>query len=200
MYEHRSEDADQRLIEALIFAPRDLSLETIERGSGSSADFKIVYKADTVAFCELKSPRDDWLDEKINRTKTSGVVGGLRDDSTFNRIRRHSNKASKQFESLNPNRLLPNILVFVNYDKGSGFHDLRETFTGIFYAKDGSRHITMPNIASSLERAKRNIDLCIWINGNEKLIEGYFFNENAVPNYLPILCTMFQLNSNDIRR
>jgi hypothetical protein len=103
------------------------------------------------------------------------------------------------FEAVNPTRVLPNILVFVNRDDISDFGDLRETFTGLFHAADGSRHATMPDMAASLSRAKSQIDLCVWIDGKTSKAQGYFFNQGATPNYLNQLCALLGKNPADIK-
>jgi hypothetical protein len=85
-------------------------------------------------------------------------------------------------------------LVFVNHDDVSNFNDLRETFTGLFHAVDGSRHATMLDMAVSLERAKSQIDLCVWIDGKSSKVQGYFFNQGATPDYLNQLCALLGVN------
>ncbi len=49
---------------------------------------------------------------------------------------------------------MSNILVFVNHDDASSFGHLMQTFTGVFHSADGSRHVTMPQVASRLKHAK----------------------------------------------
>lgn len=191
MPRYPSEQEDLNLAESVVFKPNNLTVKKITHGIGRTPDLLIELNGKCVAFCELKSPRDDWLDNLLDKAKPCVIVGGERDDPVFRKIRKHANKASMQFEAVNPQRSLPNILIFVNHDDSSGFFDLKETFTGYFYSADGSRYATMPDMAASLERAKKNIDLCIWIDGKTRRAEGYLFNQNANPNYLTNLCNLF---------
>jgi hypothetical protein len=193
------EAEDLQLTENLIFKPNGLSINQIPRGEGKSADLEVLLNEITVAYCELKSPHDGWLDNLIDTAQTCEIVGGIRSDPVFKKITKHANKASKQFEAVNPERTVPNILVFVNHDDISDFGDLIETFTGQFHAADGSRHLTMVDIALSLGRAKKNIDLCVWIDKRTLLVQGFFFNRDTHPNYLSQLCLLFRKNPADIK-
>ena len=140
------EDPDLTLVDELIFAPTGLKLERFSRAetlTGKTPDFKVFQAGQLVAYCEAKSPRDDWLDDQLEEARPLEVVGGLRHDPTFNRIARHVEKAANQFDAVNPARTLPNILVFVNHDKASSYNDLREVLTGMFHAEGGERFETM---------------------------------------------------------
>ena len=195
-----TESNDQSLAEDLVFKPNGLTLLKVPRGTGFSPDFQVILNEKQVAFCEMKSPRDDWLESQLAAASLSMIVGGLRDDPIFNRIRRHATKAAKQFNAANPTRAMPNILIFVNHDDAAGFGDVRETFTGIFHAKDGSCHSTMSHIASSLDQAKEQLDLCVWIDGKVRRVEGYLFNQAAIPDHLDTLCILFGKNPRDIKK
>lgn len=189
-----SEDNDLKLAEKLVFSPNGLDLLKIPRGSGHSADLQILQNGVLVAYCELKSLRDEWLEKLLGVAKPCQIVGGAREDPVFKKIRKHANKASKQFEALNPKRSVPNVLVFVNHDDVSKFNDLRETFTGLFHETDGSRHATMLDTEVSLERAKSQIDLCVWIDGKSSKVQGYFFNHCATPDFMNQLCVLLGIN------
>lgn len=193
------EAEDQKLVEEIIFNPNHLDLQKIPRSSKLTADFQVTLNGSVVAYCELKSPHDDWLDKLLDLADPFQIVGGWREDPIFKKIRKHANKASKQFEACNPTRNVPDILLFVNHDDGSDFSDLMETFTGQFHADDGSRHATMSDIASSLERAKSQIDLCIWVDGKSRRVQGFYMNEGTSPNYLNQLCILFGKNPLDIK-
>jgi hypothetical protein len=196
---HPSEEDDLKLTSELVFNPNDLILQKIPRGAGKTADLQVILKGQPIAYCEVKSPRNDWLDVLIDSSSKSHIVGGAREDPIFKKIRKHANKASKQFEAVNMKRNVPNILVFVNHDESSDFNDLREAFTGLFHASNGSRHATMLDIASSLNRAKSQIDLCVWIDGGSKKVQSYFFNQDTKPNYLAYLCNLLRLNPAQIK-
>ncbi len=198
MNHYPTEADDQRLAEDLVFCPHGLKLLKIRRNAGRSPDFQVTQKDVPVAYCELKSPRDEWLDRKLDEAPPGKLVCGYRIDSTFNRIARQTQKAADQFRAVNTLRSMPNILVFVNHDDASGFSDLIETFSGMFYASDGSRHVTMPQVASRLKHAKQHVDLCVWIDRSTSQIYHYF-NLASAPNYLHFLCDLMSINSADIK-
>ena len=199
MSRYPSEADDQKLTESLVFNPNGLTLVRVPQGSNYTPDFQVIKNGTLVAYCELKSPRDDWLDKLLDTVKPCQIVGGARNDPTFNRIGRLTQKAADQFRTVNVTRSLPNILVFVNHDDASDFGDLIETFTGLLHAADGRRHLTMPQVASRLEKAKKHIDVCVWIDGKTGKIQGFFFNRDTNPNYLNQLCALLGKNSADIQ-
>jgi hypothetical protein len=130
------------------------------------------------ALCEVKSPRDDWLDERLEQASAFEIVGSARNDPTFNRIARLVQKASSQFDAANGNHTIPNILVFVNHADAVGFNDLRETLTGYVETQTGERFRTMTRIAECrIGEARTKIDLYVWIDAKTGEVRGYSFNE-----------------------
>ena|SRR5579871_1314570 len=197
-----NEDPDLQLVEELIFAPRRLVLHRfsqIETLRGRTPDFRVIQQDRLAAFCEVKSPRDDWLDDQLDVTPPGVIVGGGRSDPTFNRIARHVEKAATQFDAVNLGRSVPNILVFANYADASHYGDLIETVTGIFHAESGERYVTMTHISEGrLATAKQKIDLYVWIDGKARRIQGYLFNE-AFPDNVATLCELLGLDPTKIR-
>jgi hypothetical protein len=131
------ETDDFSVVERLLFKESGIVLERFNRHetlAGRTPDFKIMRDGKLFAFCEVKSPRDDWLEEPSGR-----LVGGARPDPTFNRIARHIGKAASQFHAVNADHALPNILVFVNHADASHRNDLIETLTGTFETESGER-------------------------------------------------------------
>jgi hypothetical protein len=198
-----NEDPDLRLVEELLFAPRNLVLQRFSRAetlTGRTPDFRVFRADELAAFCEVKSPRDDWLHDQLDDAPPLQLVGGLRPDPTFNRIARHIEKAATQFESVNAARVVPNILVFVNHDRASSFNDLRETLTGMFHSAGGERFETMSHISEGrLGEVKRGIDLYVWIDAQTRRIQGYFFNE-SVPERVSKVCELLGLDESKIKR
>jgi hypothetical protein len=95
------ETADIDLTDELLFRPRGLVLERFspeEIGRGKTPDRRVFQGGQLVAFAEIKSPRDDWLDEQLRAPPPGTVVGGARPDPTFNRIARQVQKAARQFK------------------------------------------------------------------------------------------------------
>src|SRR5262245_42661903 len=63
------EAADLSLVKRLIFTEPDVALERFnyrETSVHRTPDFKVMRNGNLVAYCEVKSPRDDWLDEQID--------------------------------------------------------------------------------------------------------------------------------------
>jgi len=176
-----NEEHDLELVRTLVFVPFGLTLERFahaEIARGRTPDFRVLLDKKIVAYCEVKSPRDDWLDEQIDVARPDQIVGGLRNDPTFNRLARHIEKAASQFSAVNSDHLIPNILVFVNHDENSDYSDLRETLTGNFFAEDGRRHPTMTHISQGrIGKAKLQIDIFSWIDTKTKRIQGHVINK-----------------------
>ncbi len=123
------EEPDLILAEELVFAPRDLDLQKfshVETVAGRTPDFRVFQTGELVAFCEVKSPRDDWLENQLAATPPGQILGGGRPDPVFNRLARHIQKAATQFDAVNQDQIVPNILIFVNHDTDSRYGDLRE--------------------------------------------------------------------------
>ena len=191
------EEPDLRLADELIFAQRGLRLQRFspaETGVSRTPDFRVIRAGEAAAFCEVKSPRDSWLEEQIAAVPPGQNFGGGGPDPVFNRLARHIQKAAKQFDAVNQDRLLPNILVLVNHDDGSGYEDLREVLTGTLHAESGTRYITMPHIAEGLiGHAKRRIDLYAWIDDPPQRPPVRFHFSLVIPAHVTALCRLLKL-------
>jgi len=171
-----------------------------ERKTGKTPDFR-VYRGDQhVAFCEVKSPRDDWLDDQLAVAEPFQIVGGLRADPTFNRISGHIAKAAKQFDAVNPGRKLPNILVFVNWADANSFQDLHETLTGYLELEGGGRITTMPNVAEGrlIGERKHHIDMYAWLDGRSRRLQGHVFSRTNTA-FVAEICSWLGLDMARIR-
>jgi hypothetical protein len=122
-----------------------------ETRQGKTPDFRIFRANKLVAYCEVKSPRDGLLYDQLEDAAPCAIVGGSRPDPTFNRIASHVEKATRQFDSVNPEREIPNILCFVNWAAENGFQDLEETLTGYLSLQGGQRAPTMLNCQRRLK-------------------------------------------------
>jgi hypothetical protein len=197
------EDLDLKLVEELIFAGTGLTLERFERAetlAGRTPDFRVRRGCALVAYCEVKSPRDDWLHEQLDKAAAFEIVGGARSDPTFNRIARHVAKAATQFDAVNADRAIPNILIFVNHADASGFADLRETLTGTFFAASGEQYKTLIHIAEGrIGEARSKIDLYGWIDAKTRRVQAYLFND-ANPKHVVTVCALLGIDRNAIQR
>jgi hypothetical protein len=155
---------------AAYFNDRGLTAERFsyaETQAGKTPDFRVRQGSQLVAYCEVKSPNDPWLDGQLDNAPPLTIVGGLRNDPVFNRLSRLLTKADAQFTAVNPDRAILNILAYVNHDDASEYHDLVETLTGYFHADDGTKHPIMLHIAEvRIGNAKRRIDAFLWFQGN----------------------------------
>jgi hypothetical protein len=193
MADRTTEDKDLALVEELVSGPAGFILDRIEATPQQPRpDFRMVSWRGLVGYCEVKSPRDDLLDELLERAPSGEVVGYARADPRFNRIARHILNAVRQFDSVNPDHSLPNVLVLVNHDAGSNFNDLYETVTGYARAASGERYPFHTRIAEQRLGDKRGqIDLFLWIDDHRKRrgIAGFLWSE-ASKEHLAALRTL----------
>jgi hypothetical protein len=174
-------------------ASRFAQSETVK---GPTPDFRLRNaKGVLVGYTEVKSPRDDLLDEELEGAADFAIVGHARSDPTFNRIARHVQKSASQFDAVNPQGQLPNILVFVNHADSSGCHDLIETLTGHFHADDGRQYQTVVRIAQRISSAAARIDLFVWIVAKTQK-KFYFFNPNSTQ--VEAICALLALGPKQI--
>ena len=196
------EEADLQLVSDYL---AKLGLDAVrftkaDQRTGKTPDFKVMRGGELVAYCEVKSPRDDWLDEQLDKAESFQIVGGARNDPTFNRIAALVHKAVGQLDAVNPDLSKRNILAVVNHDDKSGINDLRETLTGIFHGADGSRTVTMPQISEGrIKDEKRRIDLYLWFDRKTSKLEGCFFTQPDGAR-LDDVCALFGLDKDKIRR
>lgn len=87
---------------------------------------------------------------------------GGKDDPTYNSISSQVHKAVKQFKSINPNKTIPNVLAFVNFDSMKDIHDLLITLTGYTLLDNGS-YRKIHNVGRVSEDLKY-IDLYLWFD------------------------------------
>ena len=195
------EAADLAIVCRLLFAERGIVLERYSKAEireGRTPDYKMMLAEHLVGFCEVKSPRDDWLDQQLEGAQDFEIRGGMRKDPIFNRIARQIEKAASQFGAVNSSHELPNVLVFVNHDVASNAHDLKETLTGDFHAATGDRFATVKNVSEGkLKAVKDRIDLFIWIDCKTDQIQLWFFNA-ANMHHVRKLCSLFGIDEKDI--
>lgn len=195
-----NEQPDLDLV-AAYFSDRGLTVERFSQAEtqvGRTPDFRARQGDQVVAYCEVKSPNDPWLDEQLDDAPPLTIVGGLRPDPIFNRLARLLSKADTQFAAVNPDRSALNILAYVNHDEASHHGDLVETLTGYFHADDGAKHPTMLNIAEArIGSAKRRIDAFLWFDGRIGHLQGAVINQEDHDRELR-LCRLLNIDSGKI--
>src|ERR1700723_3016880 len=93
------------------------------------------------------------------------LTGGLRHDSTYNRVSGHIHSAVGQFDAVNPVMNYPNVLAIVNGDSGAGFTDLIQVLTGNAYCESGAV-IPMFRAYSEgrIREGRLRVHLYLWFN------------------------------------
>jgi hypothetical protein len=176
------------------FAEKNLMTERFtvaETNAGKTPDFRVRFGEALVAYCEVKSPNDPWLDNLLDNAPAETIVGGGRPDPTFNRLARLLEKADQQFSAVNPDRNELNVLAYVNHDDASRFHDLIETVTGFFHAEGGEKHPTMMHVAARIDEAVRRIDCFLWFP--EGPDEPSILVNQRDAERLPRICTTLKI-------
>jgi hypothetical protein len=181
------EAADFALMRELIFDNPEYTLEAppkFERLAGKTPDFRVKRGASLAGFVEVKSPRDDWLDDQFAEAEAMPaeerpeIVGGERPDPIFNRLGRLVKKAAKQFVAVADEGEVPRILVVINHDELTRFEDLRVTFRGFEISANGWKIDTFPGAAEGVRKAAAaHIDLVVFIDAKRGAVIGMMENE-----------------------
>ena len=171
-----SEEDDIKLVEESL-AEKDLSIRRIaEIRSRKTPDLEILGPdGQVIALCEVKSPRDDFL-EKLWAVAQPGqhTVGGARPDPIFNRIARQIINAKDQLEAHDPNRAIPRMVAIVNHDRACNVLDLVETVTG---RRPGFPFATNPINPKFAAAALAAIDSIMWIDARGRTRPSWYFTE-----------------------
>lgn len=188
---------DLALVKSMIFEPHNLTVQRFsnaELNLGPTPDWRVYFDDKLVAYCEVKSPRDDWMSDQFKDASPGELVGGLRSDPIFNRLARHISKAVCQFDAVNHSRSVPNILVFVNHDEQANYCDLRETLTGYFFSDDGKRYPLNRRIAEQrLGNDRDLVDLYLWIDASKPKVSYRIFSR-ANSSHLDSICKMLNID------
>lgn len=140
-----------------------------EMKSGKTPDFRVFSADELQLYCEVKNPeKDTWLNDQLDQAEVGRLVGGLRKDPVFNRLTAHIHKAAKQFDAVNQDQELPNVLAFHNEDEHSGFLDLLAVTTGNFFAEGGDVFPIYKNFSEG--RVKQDVEkvhLFIWLDAHK---------------------------------
>src|ERR1700722_16202413 len=174
------EAADTKLIKELIFQPWDVVLQPFskkEMAKGKTPDFKLMKGAELSGYCELKSPRDDWIFEFPDDIKPGESATETRSSPTSNNLARQIISAAEQFDAINPDHELPNVLVLVNHAAGRTRSDLHVTLGGI--PVPGAPHLfaLKPDHQKEVWKAARRIDLIFWVDPQKRSCQPLYAND-----------------------
>ncbi|MGG1614575.1 hypothetical protein [Paenibacillus sp. FSL K6-2441] len=134
----------KRFLESLGF-----EVKKIPESDVKTPDYEVYLDGELVFYCEEKTLEyDDFL--------------GVKDDPTYNSISSHVHKAVKQFKSINPNRTIPNVIAFVNFDTLKNVHDLFITLTGHALLDNGQymKIHRVDRVGNDLDQ----VDLYLWFD------------------------------------
>ena len=175
------EAADIKLTRELVFDPHNIVLEQFnqeESPAGKSPDFKLLKENKLFGYCELKSPRDDWVFDFPRDLRPGELRVESRRDPTAHNLARQIRKAAAQLDAVNPDHRLPNILVLVSHARRRGPADLKMAIEGIqvpgghplfLLVKEKEKD---PKKAwkkqENLWEAARRIDLFLWIDAHKR--------------------------------
>lgn len=172
-----TEGADIKLMQELIFRPSNVVLQPFskeEKAKGKTPDFKLMKDSKLCGYCELKSPRDDWIFELPDDIKPGDPVSKTRPSPTSNNLARQIESAVEQFDAVNPDHELPNVLAIVNHAAGRTRSDLHITVTGI-QVPDGPRLYTLkPDRQKQVWQAARRVDLFLWIDAQKRTCQHVY--------------------------
>lgn len=158
--------------------------------NGKTPDFRVYFNDNLIFYCEVKNAQEDmWINEKLKKATPGEIVGGARTDPIFNRLSAHIHKARKQFEAVNKEENLPNVLAFYNEDQQSDFYDLLAVTTGNFFSEDGEVFPIYKKFSEGRIKADINkIHLFIWIDAHNP--PRFLFNMMN-SKYQNELCSIF---------
>lgn len=137
-----------------------------ELRASRTPDFK-VYSGDALSFyCEVKTGQEDtWLNDLLAKAEPGTLVGGTRNDSTYNRIASYIHESVGQFDAVNASIELPNVLAIVNGDTEAGIKDLLHVFSGNVYCDDDSVVPMFQEFSEGrIKFSKWRIHLFVWFD------------------------------------
>jgi large subunit ribosomal protein L30 len=158
------EGADAALMRELAFAANNIVLESYtntERNKGKTPDFKLVSNGVLCGFCEMKSPRDDYV-----FALDQDGIGIRRNLPHYRKLGSHIRQAAAQFDAVNPDHCLPNLMIFVNHAPAIERRDLHATVSGL--PVEGGLFVLPRKLQGQVCDAARRIDLFIWIDAHRR--------------------------------
>jgi large subunit ribosomal protein L30 len=170
------EGADAALMRELAFDGKNIVLEPYseaELRKGKTPDFKLYKDGQLCGYCELKSPRDD----SILETPEPGDAAIRKNLPFYRKLGSHIRHAASQFDAVNPDHGVPNIMVFVSHAPDIERRDLHATIAGL-PAPDGKRIFMLSRkMQEQVLNAARKVDLFLWIDAKKGTCQHVSVNE-----------------------
>jgi ribosomal protein L30 len=165
------EAVDAGLLRELAFDARKIVLEAYpdaQRKLGKTPDFKLLVEGELRGFCELKSPRDDFIFEPPQ----DGEAAIRRDLPYYRKLGSHVRYAAKQLDAVNPERTVPNILAFVTHCPDIERRDLIATLAGLSVPNSPRRIFMLSRkMQQQVLDAASRIDLFLWIDAQKRTLQ-----------------------------
>jgi ribosomal protein L30 len=166
------ETGDAALLRELAFDPRGIGPELYsdaERKKGKTPDFKLMKDGTLRGYCELKSPRDDY----IFQMPADGSPAIRKNVPFYRKLGRHVRDMAEQLDAVNPKRELPNICAFVSHCPDIERRDLIATIAGL--PAPGNSNMRIPMLGRKLQEqvleAAGKIDLFLWVDANGRTFQ-----------------------------
>jgi len=159
----------------IFLASKGLQVEKIPERDVKTVDFA-VYTKDGLAF---------YLEEK---TLEPASLEWKRIDPIYQSIAKHVHEAARQFESVNPDRSIPNVLSFTNLDPSRDVNYLFTSLTGQAITRSGK--VVKLDEFGKKEKALNLIDLYLWFDGEE--LTGHIWEDDIEPNYEDVLTKLLE--------
>jgi hypothetical protein len=174
------ESADRALVSKLVFDPNAIVPEAYsdaELRRGKTPDFKLFVNGDQPGFCEMKSPRDDFVFEK----PVAGQAAVRENLPHYRKLGGHIRHAAKQFGAVNSDHKVPNVLAFVTHCPDIGQRDLLATIAGLPVPGSDRRPFMLSRkMQQQVMDAARHIDLFLWIDAQKRTREH--LSTNGAPH------------------
>lgn len=161
------EASDVQLMRDLIFDGNGVALEAYddaELKQGKTPDFKLRKNGALCGFCELKSPRDDF----ILAAPEPGRMAVRKNLPYYRKLGSFVKNAVKQFDAVNADRERPNILVFVSHSPEIERRDLIATIVGLPVPGGKSIYLLGRKMQHQVMAAARKVDLFLWIDASAR--------------------------------
>lgn len=164
------EAADVALLKELAFDKNGIVPEAFDDTAmklGKTPDFKLIKDGKTVGYCEMKSPRDDFIFE----TPEPGGVAIRRNLPFYRKLGSQIIQAAKQLEAQNQDHGVPNVMAFVSHTPDIQRRDLSATIAGL--PVEGGRPVFMlgRKMQQQVIDAARKIDIFLWIDAEKRTLQ-----------------------------
>jgi hypothetical protein len=169
-----------------------------EKRKGKTPDFRVYQGNSLVFYCEVKSiEKDTWPEDKLAVVKPGESTGWERNPPVFNRLTDDIHTAVKQFNAVNPEAKIPNVLTFVNHDRYCGLPDLLGVLTGRFFADDGSSVLIYAKFSRGrIRKEKDRIHLFCWVEDEQ--FRSRLFNDASEGHY-QALCRLLSVDPDMVK-